>query len=160
MRETRSNIWKYIKFRLRELFVRSEYDIVEFIVGLSAVMWGIWVGNPFWDAFLVAPHPHFLEIAPEWFWGTMVGVVGGAQVAAVTIDTYKIRKLVAFVSLCTWIFILCTFGAQRILGPATSLYFVITFTQAWVYLRFVQRVYISNALAHQEGIAHYPDAAD
>jgi hypothetical protein len=130
---------KYISHRLREIFFYNDYDPVEFIIGVATVVWGAWVGNPFWDAFSIAPHAQFLELAPEWVWGLFIGVLGGVHLTAVTVDVIKLRKQVAFLSFLSWLFILLTFGVERIYGPATSLYFIITLAQAWVYLRYARR---------------------
>lgn len=130
---------KYISLRLKEIFLLSDYDAVELLIGFAAILWGFWVGNPYWDAFAIAPHAQFVEVAPEWFWGTFVGILGGIHIASTTVNVNYFRKRVAFLSFCTWLFVLLTFGWQRIFGPATSLYLTITVAQAWVYLRYASR---------------------
>lgn len=40
------------------------------LLGLYTMLWGFWVGNPFWTVFGTAPiYNQMAKIAPEWGWG-------------------------------------------------------------------------------------------
>lgn len=49
---------------------------VVIFLGLYTVLWGLWVGNPFWTVFTTAALYHELTIMPEWAWGLIAVAVG------------------------------------------------------------------------------------
>jgi hypothetical protein len=50
------------------------------IVGVYTIGWGLWVGNPFWDAFTpgMGLYSEMSDFMPEWAWGLHAIVIGAA----------------------------------------------------------------------------------
>lgn len=46
------------------------------LLGVFTLVWGFWVGNPFWEVFSQAHMYSLLSFAPEWAWGLFAGISG------------------------------------------------------------------------------------
>lgn len=46
------------------------------ILGFATIIWGAWIANPFWTVFDRAQLYSWMNIMPEWVWGTIAIIVG------------------------------------------------------------------------------------
>jgi hypothetical protein len=86
-------IVKKLSLRRREL---------EFLPALYMLAWGIWLLNPWINSFASsAIYRGMSHIAPEWAWGTFVGLVGLYQTLVLFTNRYKLRASAALLSMFT-----------------------------------------------------------
>lgn len=75
------------------------------IMGTFTVLWGFWVGNPFWTVFTQAPLFHVMAwLAPEWAWGLTALVVGITMLYGVIKMSYKSLRAGAMSGFYFWTF--------------------------------------------------------
>jgi hypothetical protein len=75
------------------------------IMAVFTILWGIWVGNPFWTVFDQAPIFSFMTaIFPEWAWGAVAIVVGLTMMYGVIKPSYMTLKNGALTGFYFWLF--------------------------------------------------------
>ncbi len=53
---------------------------LEILCAIEAIIWGFWLGNPWWDTFTIATsYVWMANLMPEWIWGWSVGLLGVGQ---------------------------------------------------------------------------------
>jgi len=62
--------------RLAEAMLRPVNPTAIILLGVFTVVWGFWVGNPFWDIFPGRPLYSFMQFMPEAVWGLLATAVG------------------------------------------------------------------------------------
>lgn len=73
------------------------------LLGALTFVWGIWVGNPFWEVFTRAPVYHeALDLAPEWAWGTWASTVGIVLLLSLLSKNAKWLSRAALCSVWHW----------------------------------------------------------
>jgi hypothetical protein len=105
------------------------------LLGGYTILWGIWVGNPFWTVFTQAKLYSVLSgVAPEYFWGALAIVVGTMTVFGAVKRSY--RSLVIGASVVGWhwfmIAIFYLMGDWHNTGGSTSMTFAVY--AAYIYL--------------------------
>lgn len=59
------------------------------IMGVYTILWGIWVGNPFWSTFDEGKQFDWLaKVMPEWGWGGVATAVGIVMVYGVLRNSF------------------------------------------------------------------------
>lgn len=50
------------------------------LLGAYTLLWGAWIGNPFWDAFSARAglYDEMADFMPEWAWGLHASIIGFA----------------------------------------------------------------------------------
>jgi hypothetical protein len=72
-------------------------------MGVFTVLWGLWVGNPFWETFDEAKQYHWLQqVAPEWLWGSIALVAGTIMIYGVIRDSFKSLSIGSLVGTLFW----------------------------------------------------------
>lgn len=62
---------------IKESMFRPINKAASAILGLFSILWGFWVGNPWWEVFTQAEIFHVMEwVMPEWLWGVTAFLVG------------------------------------------------------------------------------------
>jgi hypothetical protein len=75
------------------------------IMGVFTVLWGFWVGNPFWAVFEQAPIFMIMAfLAPEWAWGVAAIIVGLTMLYGVFKMAYRPLVHGARVGFYFWMF--------------------------------------------------------
>lgn len=75
------------------------------IMGAYTLLWGLWVGNPWWTVFDTAQLFNFMTvIMPEWAWGTVAIIAGIAMLYGVAKDSYGALKNGALSGFYFWLF--------------------------------------------------------
>jgi len=60
------------------------------LIGVYTVVWGFWVGNPFWTVFSHALlYGVLAQVAPEWFWGCLAIFCGSVTIYGAVKRNYK-----------------------------------------------------------------------
>lgn len=62
--------------RLAEAMLKPVNPAAIILLGIFTVVWGFWVGNPFWNLFAHAPLYSFMGFAPEAAWGLVATAAG------------------------------------------------------------------------------------
>lgn len=77
---------------------------IELLCAFAALLWGFWVGSPFWETFITSSvFVKMAQIAPEWIWGSVVFCLGLAQlVAALRRISARMRQWVAAAGVFVW----------------------------------------------------------
>lgn len=78
------------------------------IIGVFSILWGFWVGNPFWGVFDQAQLYSFMMFLPEWVWGGAAIAVGLIILYGVFRDTYRPLHNGALTGFYFWLF--CSFS--------------------------------------------------
>lgn len=78
--------------KLAEAMLRPINPTAIILLGVFTVVWGFWVGNPFWSVFTQAPLYSFMSFAPEPVWGLVAIAVG--VVISHGAFTRKVRALI------------------------------------------------------------------
>lgn len=82
------------------------------ILGVFSVLWGIWVGNPFWSVFRQAEIFEVMAaVLPEWAWGSIAFVVGSIMIYGVKEQKYHALKNGALAGFYFWLFASISFFA-------------------------------------------------
>ena len=75
------------------------------IMGVFSILWGIWVGNPWWSVFDRAQVFSFMTVFfPEWAWGIIAIIVGLVMMYGVAKDSYHALKNGALAGFYFWLF--------------------------------------------------------
>lgn len=63
--------------RLARAMLKPVNPAAIILLGVFTIVWGFWVGNPFWTIFTHAPLYSFMSsVAPEWVWGLFAAGTG------------------------------------------------------------------------------------
>ena len=109
---------------------------LEIICALGAIWWGIWVGNTWWETFtLAAAYTWMMQIAPEWFWGAGVGLIGILQLSMVLWNRCLLwRVAMALVSIFTWLLVTLAFVLGNWHTTGVVMYGMLTLIQTFIYI--------------------------
>lgn len=88
-----------------------------------SVVWGFWVGNPWWDVFPSSPTFQTMgQVAPEWVWGLVVVGVGIGQLIALYNDSTRWRYRISASAFLVWAFVTWLFLISNFSSTATVTY--------------------------------------
>jgi len=105
------------------------------LLGIYTVLWGFWIGNPWWDVFGTAPiYREMSHIAPEWVWGTVAIVCGLMTAYGAWRPSYRTLTIGSGIAFAHWLTIAIFYfiGDWHNTGGITSLTFAIY--AAFIYL--------------------------
>jgi len=105
------------------------------LLGVYTIVWGFWVGNPFWDVFTYSDlYRQMAVMAPEWVWGMVGMLTGGVTCWGVLRPSYYSLLTGAAVVGLFWLMItfLYFFGAWQSTGGPTAL--LLTIYGFFIYL--------------------------
>lgn len=117
-----------------------DIEFAELQGGITAVLWGVYVGNPLWSA--LSQSARFFTVAdviPEWAWGTASLAIGFVQLGSVVTGSWQWRRWAAFVLWWFWTLLAAQFGAANFRSPIILLYAVFSFAAFWVHVRISLR---------------------
>ena len=82
------------------------------ILGVFSILWGLWVGNPFWSVFDQAEIFEAMKyLMPEEVWGVTAGAVGFAMVYGALTGKYSYLRIGALSGFYFWLFACISFFA-------------------------------------------------
>lgn len=117
------------------------------IMGAFTLLWGFWVGNPFWTVFDQAQVFQFMTIImPEWAWGILAFSVGLLMLWGVSKNSYRSLRLGSLAGFYYWLFGACNFfvGDWQNTGGITLL-------MVSIYCGYIAlNLYINKASFYQE----------
>lgn len=111
---------------LRSLFEWVAFDarveVIEWWSATNALVWGLWIFNPYVDVFSTVPGFATMAIIPEWVWGLYAIVASSVQLYGrrkhdLRLERYGSRGLVVL-----WLFVAGCLIYQNWRWPATVLY--------------------------------------
>lgn len=140
---------------LRGRFLRRvtapEASLAEWWSAGVGVVWGLWLANPWVDAFGSLPvYQEMSKLAPDWAWGITVAAGGIFQLHSLWNGVYGWRRAASFGGCVTWLFVgLCMFAsAPTSTGP--PVYISLGALQAVIYLRLkVEAIKAAQELARR-----------
>lgn len=121
--------------RIIELVYRRDFEYAELQGGWVAILWGLWLLNPWVDVFAVDGWRTVAGIAPDHIWGTALLVVGGGQLLGLLFRNYRCRRAFALSAAALWIAFGTLLGLDkpfRLTVPSCWMFFI---GAAWGYLR-------------------------
>jgi len=122
--------------RLDDLLWRRDFDSAEFVMGIIAMIWGLWLLNPAWDSYVSTPSYAPLEtLAPEWIVGVGMFMVGAAQIVALLLEARSWRRATALMMVSAWVFIGVTFGYANIASTEGPVCLTYALAEIWAFLR-------------------------
>jgi hypothetical protein len=73
------------------------------IMGVYTVLWGVWVGNPFWSTFNESKQFDWLaKVAPEWAWGVIAMCVGIVMCYGVIRNSFRSLSTGSMIGTLYW----------------------------------------------------------
>lgn len=118
---------------LRRLF-GPEALIVEYILSLMAITWGLWLCNPRID-FTRNAYEILAIIAPQWGWGLSVAGAGLLLLWSLARNNRCWRKRALFVLMILWAIIALSLGLKNLYTTALFTYIWIAALHSAVWLR-------------------------
>lgn len=82
----------------------AQIELLETWTAVNAILWGLWVANPFADLFATAPGFLTMAEVPEWLWGCTVLSAGALQLLGRLHDRPLWRRIGARTLACCWMF--------------------------------------------------------
>ena len=97
------------------------------ILGVYTMVWGVWVGNPFWDVFTRAPLYDEMAHFPEWAWGLFAFTSGVGILLGVKEGSNRSLRTGAFIGYFHWLIVsgMYFMGDWQNTGGITSLCFAV-----------------------------------
>lgn len=109
--------------RLWWVVARSEFYILEALVGLGAAGWGLWLANPYWHSFASSPsYEAMAHYAPEEVWGLALLALGLAQVGAAGAQLLLARRILSLLAVFVWLFVSVMFVSANVASTASVMY--------------------------------------
>lgn len=79
---------------------------LEFLCAVFAIWWGIWVANPWWDAFATSTSFAWMaRIAPEYVWGLLMLGAGALQLLICFTQQPELHIGVSILNLAVWLLV-------------------------------------------------------
>jgi hypothetical protein len=116
---------------------RYKHDTrVELVMGFTAILWGVWIGKPWFDTFSSSlTFSKMAQIASEWQWGVLVGGFGLLQCSVVFFWKF-LSKYVAIGGVFLWLSISFLLGISNINSTSWTAYFIYAILN---FLIFIER---------------------
>jgi hypothetical protein len=108
---------------------------LEVLVAGQAIIWGTWIGNPWWAAFPSSTAYNWMTtLMPEWIWGYSMVMIGIGQLLSLCLGSTRFRLAVNLLALFAWILITTAFalGNWRSTATCSSVFFAVA--QALLYI--------------------------
>lgn len=135
------NIKIETKIRIRDGIAKSLLlpinSSVIHVVGIYTLVWGLWIGNPFWDVFDRASLYRLMSYFPEYFWGTIAVVCGIAMIYGVIRHSYRSLVVGANIGFYHWFIISVLYmgGDWKNTGGITALMIAIQCALLYINLK-------------------------
>lgn len=114
---------------------RPTNPVIQVLLGSYTIVWGLWVGSPFWSVFSRAPiYSEMHRFAPEWAFGIMAVLAGGMVLRGAWRTSYQALSTGAIVGAMHWITISVLYfsGDWRNTGGVTSLFIGLMMTYLYL----------------------------
>jgi hypothetical protein len=118
-----------------DLICRRDFEYAELQGGVIAVLWGVWLLNPWVQVFADDAWSRIAVIAPEHAWGGALVVIGLCQLVALLKQSYRWRRVGAISAAAVWLalgVLLALARPYRLGVPSAWMFFV---GASWGYLR-------------------------
>lgn len=106
-------VWLFIRWvpsTYWDAFYHLRPRILELGGAAWAIVWGCWVGNPWWNVFPSSPTFRVMGlIAPEWLWGIAVAATGMGQLVALYNVSLRWRYRISVTGFQLWTFVTLMF---------------------------------------------------
>lgn len=131
--------------RLWLLIKEADTEIVELLLGVLALNWGLLILAPF-DTFGSTPSFRVMaSAAPEPVWGSALFIAGVLHICGLARNHRHTRQAAAFFTFLCWMVIAISFGLANPQGTAMAVYPTLALLSAWAYVRLAR-----------EGVQHEP----
>jgi hypothetical protein len=133
--EQRETLQQRMGRRLVWVLFRSDFDFSELLCGLAGALWGAFLLLP-QDTFASTPTFNSMELlAPEWAWGLAIMSGGLWQLASMSMEHHRSRRISALGGALTWAFISVLFALANIASTAVIIYPLLCLSATWAYWR-------------------------
>lgn len=127
-----------------------EIELVEFMSGFAALMWGLWLLNPALQTFsMSASFSSMAMLASENVWGFGMIMIGAAQIEAIISYDLDRRKHSSLILSTLWIFITAMLAHANVASTGVAIYGTFAAFTTWSYLRLSQRVEIISKFSEK-----------
>lgn len=142
---------KFIKNILR-ILLEDEIDMVELFGAMNSMGWGLWfIFHPQLFDNATGVYAVIGSFGNELAWGLLLLGLGLSRLIGVSLDRYKIRKMVAMAATVVWSFMAVTFFRQN----SQAIIVFITAENAvlagWEYIRHARKVRIRQEIREEIG---------
>jgi len=115
---------------------KPEATLAEWWSGCVAVMWGMWLMNPWADPFATAPvYRSMAALAPSWTWGLIVSMIGVSQLRSLWTGGYEWQRGAFFAACVAWLFVGLCMLASSPSNTGAPVYVSLSLLQAAIYWR-------------------------
>ena len=123
--------------QLRSIIISSDFVFTELYSGVTVLLWGLWVANPYYNTY--ATSILFQDLAnlpvPEDTQGIIVAIIGLLQLIGLFFGNIRIRKITSFSIVLVWLFLSIMFVRANPASTATVIYPMLTIAAIWAYWR-------------------------
>jgi len=120
--------------RVIDLVYRRDFEYAELQGGWVALLWGLWLLNPWIDVFADG-WTHIAAIAPDHVWGAALVVIGAGQLISLLLHQYACRRIFALSAAAMWMALGVLLGMDRFYRLAVPSSWMFFIGAAWGYLR-------------------------
>lgn len=117
--------------------IQKQAEIGEFILGMFAVTWGIWLLLPMWDTFSYPSFASFLYVAPEHIWGLFALFLGLITILFASTKLFFVRKLMSLLHIAWWAFVSSMFVFAAPGNTAVPVYMMLSVYSFWRYVKLM-----------------------
>lgn len=121
--------------RLRYLLLSVDFDFSEAITSWAGFFGGLMLLAPAKTFAISTAYTAMRDVAPEWGWGTLLFMLGGAQATALVLNSYRWRSWLAFAMCGLWTFITATFWMSAFFSFGSVLFPSLALSAAWAFWR-------------------------
>lgn len=123
--------------QLRSIITNSDFVFTELYSGVTVLLWGLWVANPYYNTYNTSYLFQGLARLPllEDVQGLLVALLGLAQLLVLFFGSMHVRKVASFSIVLLWLFISVMFVRANPASTATVIYPMLTLAAIWAYWR-------------------------
>jgi hypothetical protein len=111
---------------------------LELMSAITLIIWGVWVGCPFFDSFQVSNVFHMMEkVAPEWLWGTFILLLGITKLLIMNTKYMKLRIVVAVLIMLTFSILSVFYALGNWMSTAAPMYIAFTILSWFSYMEIL-----------------------
>ena len=111
---------------------------LELVSAITLVIWGAWVGCPFFNAFQTSDTFHLMEkIAPEQVWGIVILLIGITKLIIMNTKYIKLRIAMSILIMFTFALLTTVYALGNWMSTAAPIYVALTILSWFSYMEIL-----------------------
>lgn len=105
------------------------------IYGVIALMWGLWLANPWLESFDSSPsYAALAQVLPEWAWGLVMIALGVLTLYSISQQFGRLRRWLSLIHVIFWMFVSTLLAIGNLSSAGIPVYYVIAFLALFFYV--------------------------